>query len=85
MSNRVQSTVRVYFDQLGYGFITNPSAGDDRDIYACGNDVPHRAGLGKRLVNLEAVEFEIEERARGPKAVNITFPVIVPQTQGLES
>lgn len=83
MSHRVQSTVRVFTDRLGYGYINNPSAGAP-DIYVARRDCADRPGIGRKCIPLEPVEFDIEQGPYGPRAYNVTFPVIVPQTQGLE-
>jgi len=60
--------VKWFSDEKGYGFIT-PDDGS-KDVF-----VHHTAiqGTGfKRLAEDEAVEFEVEEGEKGPRAVNVT-------------
>ena len=62
----MKGTVKMFNKEKGYGFIT----GED------GNDVfVHYSGLNmegfKSLDEGEAVEFEIEESDRGPRAKNV--------------
>lgn len=57
-----------WFDRKkGYGFVTMD---EGKDVYV------HYSGINgdgyKYLVDGEEVEFEVQEDARGPKAVNIT-------------
>ncbi|NLN29911.1 MAG: cold shock domain-containing protein [Bacteroidales bacterium] len=61
----MKGTVKWYDRVKGYGFIQTE---DDRDIFV------HRSGLEASHTNLEAgqaVEFEIEQREKGPVAVKV--------------
>ncbi|NLA47958.1 MAG: cold-shock protein [Bacteroidales bacterium] len=61
----MKGTVKWYDRVKGYGFIQTE---DDRDIFV------HRSGLEVSHTNLEAgqaVEFEIEQREKGPVAVQV--------------
>lgn len=61
----MKGNVKWYDSVKGYGFI---QAEDNKDIFV------HRTGLegsARALVPGESVEFEIEEREKGPVAVNV--------------
>ena len=63
----VMGKVKWFNDQKGYGFITPDTGG--RDLF-----VHHTAITMEGFRTLqegEAVEFEIEENEKGPKAVNV--------------
>jgi CspA family cold shock protein len=59
--------VKWFNDQKGFGFITNDEGGADLFVH-------HSAIQGegfKTLVEGEAVEFEIEQGQKGPRATNV--------------
>ncbi|HOF21574.1 MAG TPA: cold-shock protein [Bacteroidales bacterium] len=61
----MKGTVKWYDRVKGYGFIQTE---DGRDIFV------HRSGLEASHTNLEAgqaVEFEIEQKEKGPVAVRV--------------
>ncbi len=61
----MKGTVKWYDRVKGYGFIQTE---DNKDIFV------HRSGLEVSHTNLEtgqAVEFEIEQREKGPVAVKV--------------
>ena len=61
----MKGNVKWYDSVKGYGFIQTE---DNKDIFV------HRTGLEDSAKTLEAgepVEFEIEEREKGPVAVNV--------------
>lgn len=61
----MKGTVKWYDRVKGYGFIQTE---DDKDIFI------HRSGLEATHAELEAgqkVEFEIEQREKGPVAVKV--------------
>jgi CspA family cold shock protein len=58
-------TVNFFHDGRGYGFIDSDAA--DEDVFFHMDDVE-----GPDLQEGEEVEFEIEQRDKGPRAVNVT-------------
>ncbi|HPI68515.1 MAG TPA: cold shock domain-containing protein [Bacteroidales bacterium] len=61
----MKGTVKWYDRVKGYGFLQTE---DNRDIFV------HRSGLEVSHIKLEtgeAVEFEIEQREKGPVAVRV--------------
>ena len=61
----MKGTVKWYDRVKGYGFLQTE---DEKDIFI------HRSGLEVSHTELEAgqaVEFEVEEREKGPVAVNV--------------
>ena len=61
----MKGTVKWYNRVKGYGFIQTE---DDKDIFI------HRSGLEVSYIELEigqAVEFEIEQREKGPVAIKV--------------
>lgn len=59
--------VKWFNDQKGFGFITNDEGGNDLFVH-------HSAIQGggyKSLMEGEAVEFEIEQGEKGPRATNV--------------
>jgi len=60
----MKGTVKFFNESKGFGFIT---ADDGKEYFV------HITGLaeGTRLRDNDAVEFEVEEGERGPKAVNV--------------
>jgi CspA family cold shock protein len=61
----MKGTVKWYDRVKGYGFLQTE---DDKDIFV------HRSGLEVSQSELEAgqaVEFEIEQREKGPVAINV--------------
>ncbi|WP_276300925.1 cold-shock protein [Halorussus lipolyticus] len=63
----VKGTVVFFHDQKGYGFIKPEDADDDEDVFFHMEDVE-----GPDLEEDQAVEFEIEESDKGPRATNVT-------------
>lgn len=61
----MKGTVKFFNDTKGFGFI----AGDDGNEYFV-----HQTGLtdGTSITENDAVEFEVEQGDRGPKAVNVS-------------
>jgi CspA family cold shock protein len=70
MPHMATGTIKRVFKDKGYGFIR---ATDGREVFF------HRSGLREgRMESLtegEAVEFEVEASAKGPRAVNIHVTV----------
>jgi len=61
----MKGTVKWYDRRRGYGFIQTE---DDKDVFI------HRSGLEVSDTELEAgqaVEFEIEQREKGPVAIKV--------------
>ncbi len=61
----MKGNVKWYDSVKGYGFIQTE---DNKDIFV------HRTGIEgsyRKLETGEAVEFEIEEREKGPVAINV--------------
>ena len=60
----MKGTVKFFNEMKGFGFIT----GEDGEDYFV-----HQTALGEgvRLNENDAVEFEVEQGDRGPKAVNV--------------
>ncbi len=61
----MKGTVKFFNNMKGFGFIT----GEDGEEYFV-----HQTGLkeGVSLNENDAVEFEVEQGDRGPKAVNVS-------------
>ena len=59
--------VKWFNDTKGFGFITTD---EGEDLFVHYNDI---AGEGfKTLAEGQAVEFEVEQAEKGPRAVNVT-------------
>ncbi len=68
MADRVTGTVKWFNASKGYGFISRPEGKDLFVHYSAIQD----AGAGFRTLNEgEAVEFDVEEGAKGPQAKNV--------------
>jgi len=64
-SNTMKGTVKWYDRVKGYGFLQTE---DNKDIFV------HRSGLEAAHAELEAgqaVEFEVEQREKGPVAIKV--------------
>jgi len=64
-SKTMKGTIKWYDRVKGYGFIQTE---DNKDIFV------HRSGLVDSHAQLEsgqAVEFEVEQREKGPVAINV--------------
>jgi CspA family cold shock protein len=60
----MKGTIKWYNPRKGYGFVQGE---DGKDIFVHRSSVPQ----GTFLNEGDAVEYEIEESERGPKAINI--------------
>lgn len=61
--------VKWFNDTKGFGFILPDNGGDDIFVHYSGI-----VGAGRRtLVQGAAVEFETEDTARGPAAINVSY------------
>ncbi len=61
----MKGTVEKWFDFRGFGFI-NPEGGSDT-VFVHHSDIQGASSLRKG----QAVEFEVEDAPKGPKAVNV--------------
>jgi len=59
----MQGTVKFFNDEKRFGFITPAEEGDDVFV--------HATGVTGSIAEGDAVEFDIENGDRGPKAVNV--------------
>ena len=60
--------MKWFSDSKGYGFITRDDGG--RDVFVHHSAI---AGVGfKSLAEDEAVQFEVEDGPKGPRAVNVS-------------
>ncbi|MFH1399866.1 MAG: cold shock domain-containing protein [Candidatus Woesearchaeota archaeon] len=60
----MKGTVKFFNQMKGFGFI----AGEDGNEYFV-----HQSGIAEGVIHdNDAVEFEVEQGERGPKAVNVT-------------
>jgi CspA family cold shock protein len=67
MANRIRGKCKWFNDEKGYGFISPED--QSKDVF-----VHHTAILGdgfKSLAENQAVEFEIEQTQKGPRAANV--------------
>ncbi len=63
-----QGRVKWFNDQKGFGFIT-VSDGDEKDVFVHYSAI---VGAGfKSLQEDQAVEFDVQQGAKGPQAVNV--------------
>lgn len=71
MRDVVTSTVKLWKDEPGYGFIYHPQAGE-RDVMVHHSNI---LGIGRKtLLNGQRVEFEIVETPKGLEAINVRTP-----------
>lgn len=61
-------TVKVFFKDRGYGFISRASG---RDIFVHASGIANQCGR-RTLEDGESVSYEVTENERGPLAVNVT-------------
>lgn len=66
-NGKVNGKVKFFSEAKGYGFITIIGTSDDVFVHA--TDL-RETGLDKLLVD-QLVSFEIEQRRKGPRAVNV--------------
>lgn len=59
--------VKWFNDQKGYGFVTPDDGGDDLFVH----HTAIQGGGFKTLAEGEAVEFEVEDGQKGPRAANV--------------
>ncbi len=67
MEERETGTVKWFNNQKGYGFITRDAGGD---VFVHYSSLPSQ-GKFRSLAEGERVEFSIEEREKGPAAVQV--------------
>ena len=67
MSGMAEGRVKWFNDQKGFGFIT--VSGEEKDVFVHYSAI---VGAGfKSLQEDQAVEFDIQQGAKGPQAVNV--------------
>ena len=64
-SERVQGTVKFFNPAKGFGFIKQDNG--DKDVFIHGNQLTEGVVLSPN----QRVEFEIEDRPKGPSAKNL--------------
>ena len=64
---RSKGTVKWFNETKGYGFITSEDGGD---VFVHYSEI--QANGFKTLAEGQAVEFEVADGPKGPKAVNVT-------------
>ncbi len=68
MSERVQGKIKWFDEDKGYGFIARDDGGDDVFLHFSELD---QSGF-KTIAEDAAVEFDVEQGPKGPKASNVT-------------
>lgn len=64
----MQGTVKWFDDKKGYGFITRSDEG--KDLFVHFKDIVS-TNSHRSLSDGDKVEFEVEEGAKGPKAIRV--------------
>jgi CspA family cold shock protein len=70
-SARQTGTVKWFNDAKGYGFITVDGSGPGKDCFVHFSSISDESGGRRTLADGQRVEFEIEEAAKGPQAINV--------------
>lgn len=67
MSNKIQGRVKWFNEDKGYGFIERDDGGEDVFLHY---SALNQSGF-KTIAEDAAVEFEVEQGPKGPKAANV--------------
>ena len=67
MSNKIQGRVKWFNEDKGYGFIERDDGGEDVFLHY---SALNQSGF-KTIPEDAAVEFEVEQGPKGPKAANV--------------
>lgn len=67
MADRITGTVKWFNNQKGYGFIAHDGG---KDVFVHYSAITSEGY--KSLAEGDKVEFQIEDSAKGPQAVNVT-------------
>ncbi|MBD3187545.1 cold-shock protein [Candidatus Bathyarchaeota archaeon] len=67
----VKGTVKWFNARKGYGFITPD--GEESDVFVHYSAIQLPEDEFKTLHDGDIVEFEVEETAKGPQAINVTI------------
>ncbi|MFU8806075.1 MAG: cold-shock protein [Bradymonadaceae bacterium] len=68
MAEKIRGRVKWFNEDKGYGFIERDDQGED--VFLHYNDLQSEGGF-KTIQEDTPVEFEVEQGAKGPKAVNV--------------